>query len=103
MGPFSKYFEKNKALFCKYFEKNTPSSGRSGARRAPPEAAPGVFFQNIWKTDPFFSKYLENRPIHIFQIDTFQLFQITTIYKGTQVTSTVMEIINNGLMINNHS
>ena len=34
-----------------------------------------------------FSKYLEKRPIHIFLIATFQFFQITIIYKGTQVTN----------------
>ena len=76
MGLFSKYFEK-RGLFSKYFEKIPLASPR-------PEE--GVFFQNIWKTEPFFSKYLEKRPIYIFLIDTFHFFQITIIYRGTQVT-----------------
>ena len=35
---------------------------------------------------------MEKRSIHIFLIDTFQLFQITTIYKGTQLTNHVRRL-----------
>ena len=52
-------------------------------------AAPGggSIFSKHLENRPLFSKYLGKRPIHIFLIDTFQFFQITTIYKGTQVTN----------------
>ena len=58
-------------------------------RRPPGAAAPGGggIFSKYLENRPLFSKYLEKRPIHIFLIDTFQFFQITTIYKGTQVTN----------------
>ena len=44
---------------CTYFEnrhflKSTPSPGRSSALGAPPEAAPGVFFQNVFENGPYF-------------------------------------------------
>ena len=55
---------------------NTPAPG--GTR--------GIFSKYL-ENRPLFSKYLEKRPIHIFLIDTFQFFQITTIYRGTQVTT----------------
>ena len=71
-----------RGLFPKYLEK---------IPLAPPPAAPsgrgGRIFSNIWKADAFFSKYLEKRPIHIFLIATARFFQITIIYKGTQVTT----------------
>ena len=60
------------------------------ARRRPEGAAGGGargIFSKYLENRPLFSKYLEKRPIHIFLIDTFQFFQITTIYKGTQVTT----------------
>ena len=44
-------------------------------------------FSKYLENRPLFSKYLEKRPIHIFLIDTFQFFQITIIYKGTQGTT----------------
>ena len=85
MGLFSKYFEK-RGLFSKYLEKYP---WRRLRRRPPGAAAPGGggIFSKYLENRPLFSKYLEKRPIHIFLIDTFQVFQITIIYKGTQVTS----------------
>ena len=59
-------------------------------RRRPPGAATpggGGIFSKYLENRPLFSKYLEKRPIHIFLIDTFHFFQITIIYKGTQVTT----------------
>ena len=50
-------------------------------RRPPGAAAPGTI------TCFLFSKYLEKRPIHMFLNDTFHFFQITIIYRGTQVTT----------------
>ena len=83
-GPFFQICWKKK-LFSKYFE-NIPlapppaaPSGRHRARRR------GYFFKYL-ENRPLFSKYLEKRPIHIFLNDTFHFFQITIIYKGTQVT-----------------
>ena len=60
----------------------------------PGAAAPGGrrrrrrqgYFSKIFGEQTLFPKYLEKRPIHIFLIATFQFFQITIIYKGTQVT-----------------
>ena len=74
-------------MFSKYFEKIPPPPGA---------AAPGGrhrrrrqwYFFKIFGKHTLFSKYVEKRPIHIFLIDTFYFFQITTIYKGTQVTRT---------------
>ena len=59
------------------------------ARRRPEGAAGGgargifsKYLENI-----LFSKYLEKGSIHIFLNDTFHFFQITIIYKGTQITN----------------
>ena len=85
MGLFSKYFEK-RGLFSKYFEKIPPPPGAAapGGRRRRRRQG---YFSKYLENRPLFSKYLEKRPIHIFLIDTFQFFQITIIYKGTQVTT----------------
>ena len=62
------------------------------ARQRPEGAAEGGargIFSKYLENRPLFSKYYEKRPIHMFLIDTFQFIQITIIYKGTQVTSTL--------------
>ena len=82
-GLFSKDFEKR--FVFQLFEKIPPP---------PAAAAPGGggIFSNNWKTN-LFSKSLEKRPIHIFLNDTFHFFQITIIYKGTQVTRFDIDVI----------
>ena len=72
------------------------------ARRRPEGAAGGGargIFSKYLENRPLFSKYLEKRPIHIFLIDTFQFFQITTIYKGTQDTRTAHKPTDQRLLI----
>ena len=82
---FTQMFE-NTVHFPTHFEKiplAPPPAAPSGRRRA---RRRGYFFKIFGKQTPFFPNYFENRPIHIFLIDTFLCFQITIIYRGTQVT-----------------
>ena len=74
MGFFSKYFEKS-GLFSKYLEKNPPGAASGGALRAPPRPEEGVFFQNIWKTDPFFQNIWKKSPSIIFYLNIFIFFK----------------------------
>ena len=92
MGLFSKYFEK-RGMFSTYFEKiplAPPPAAPSGRRRA---RRRGYFFQIFGKQTPFF-KTFGKKTIHIFLIATFHFFQVTIIYKGTQVTMAQMRELN---------
>ena len=71
-------------LFCQIFAKS--GKGQCACRRLDAPGGGGIFSKYL-ENRPLFSKYLEKRPIHIFLIATFLFFQITIIYKGTQVTS----------------
>ena len=84
MGIFSKCFE-NRDMFSKHFEKYPLLRARRRPEGAAGGGARGIFSKYL-ENRPLFSKHFEKRPIHIFLIDTFHFFQITTIYKGTQAT-----------------
>ena len=53
IGPFSNRCLKIRSIF-KHILKKYPSPGRGSALGAPPEAAPGVFFLNLFENGPYF-------------------------------------------------
>ena len=73
-------------------------------RRPPGAAAPGGggIFSNMLKAEPFSQSIWKKRPSIFFRICITICFQITIIYKGTQVTSFLsdFEFVNKAHMFN---
>ena len=84
-GPVFQIFWKKGVCFPNIWKKYPLLRARRRPEGAAGGGARGIFSKYL-ENRPLFSKYLEKRPIHIFLIDTFNFFQITIIYKGTQVT-----------------